>query len=64
MVLPEGISEQKAITEQNLETMELTSVKEIEILSKEEPERLVKQILSIAEELKDERKKMQPSKKV
>lgn len=57
LVLPEGISEQKAITEQNLETMELTSVKEIEILSKEEPERLVKQILSIAEELKDERKK-------
>lgn len=57
LVLPEGISEQKAITEQNLETMEFTSVKEIEILSKEEPERLVKQILSIAEELKEERKK-------
>lgn len=57
LVLPEGISEQKAITEQNLETMELTSVKEIEILSKEEPERLIKQILSITEELKDERKK-------
>lgn len=57
LVLPEGISEQKAITEQNLETMELTSVKEIEILSKEEPERLIKQILSITEELKEERKK-------
>ena len=57
LVLPEGISEQKAITEQNLETMDLTSVKEIEILSKEEPERLIKQILSITEELKDERKR-------
>lgn len=57
LVLPEGISELKAITEQNLENMELTSVKEIEILSKEEPERLIKQILSITEELKDERKK-------
>ena len=57
LVLPEGISEQKAITEQNLETMELTSIKEIEILSKEEPERLIKQILSITEELKEERKK-------
>ena len=57
LVLPEGISEQKAITEQNLETMELTSVKEIEILSKEDPERLIKQILSITEELKEERKK-------
>lgn len=57
LLLPEGISEPKAITEQNLETMGLTSVKEIEILSKEEPERLIKQILSITEELKDERKK-------
>ena len=57
LVLPEGISEQKAITEQKLDTMEIISVKEIEILSKEEPERLVKQILSIAEELKEERKK-------
>lgn len=57
LVLPEGISEQKAITEQKLDTMEITSVKEIEILSKEEPERLVKQILSIAEELKEERRK-------
>ena len=37
--------------------MELTSVKEIEILSKEDPERLIKQILSITEELKEERKK-------
>lgn len=57
LVLPEGISEQKAIAEQKLDTMEITSVKEIEILSKEEPERLVKQILSIAEELKEERRK-------
>lgn len=57
LVLPEGISEQKAITEQSLKSMELTSVKEIEILSKEEPERLIKQILSITEELKEERKK-------
>lgn len=57
LILPEGISEQKAITEQKLDTMEITSVKDIEILSKEEPERLVKQILSIAEELKEERKK-------
>ena len=51
LVLPEGITEQK------LGTMEITSVKEIEILSKENPDRLVKQILSIAEELKEERKK-------
>lgn len=57
LVLPEGISEQKAITEQKLNTMEITSVKEIEILSKEEPERLVKQILSMVEELKVERRK-------
>lgn len=57
LVLPEGIPEQKAITEQKLDAMEITSVKEIEILSKEEPERLVKQILSIAEELKEERRK-------
>ena len=52
LVLPDGITEQKAITEQKLETMEITSVKEIDVLSKENPERLVKQILSIAEELK------------
>ena len=57
LVLPDGITEQKAITEQKLETMEITSVKEIDVLSKENPERLVKQILSIAEELKEERKK-------
>ena len=57
LVLPDGITEQKAITEQKLETMEITSVKEIEVLSKENPERLVKQILYIAEELKEERKK-------
>ena len=57
LVLPEGITEQKAITEQKLGTMEITSVKEIEILSKENPDRLVKQILSSAEDLKEERKK-------
>lgn len=57
LVLPEGISEQKAITEQKINTMEITSVKEIEILSKEEPERLIRQILTIAEELKEERRK-------
>ena len=36
--------------------MNITSVKEIEILSKEDPERLVKQMLALTEELKDERK--------
>lgn len=56
LVIPEGISEQKTITEQKLENMTITSVKEIEILSKEDPERLVKQMLALTEELKDERK--------
>lgn len=56
LVIPEGISEQKAITEQKIENMNITSVKEIEILSKEDPERLVKQMLALTEELKDERK--------
>ena len=36
--------------------MEITSVKEIEILSKEDPERLIKQMLALTEELKNERK--------
>lgn len=57
LVIPEGISEQKAITEQKLENMNTTSVKEIEILSTEEPERLVKQMLALTEALDDERKK-------
>lgn len=57
LVLPDGISEQKAITEQKLDVMDITSVKEIEILSKENPEKLIEQILSIADELKEERKK-------
>lgn len=56
LVIPEGISEQKSITEQKLSNMEITSVKEIEILSKEDPERLIKQMLALTEELKNERK--------
>lgn len=56
LVIPEGISEQKAITEQKIENMNIISVKEIEILSKENPERLVKQMLTLTEELKNARK--------
>lgn len=56
LVTPEGISEQKAITEQKLDNMNISSVKEIEILSKEEPERLIRQMLELTEELKEERK--------
>ncbi|MGM9819330.1 MAG: hypothetical protein ACI3Z9_00810 [Candidatus Onthomorpha sp.] len=56
LVIPEGISEQKAITEQKLDNMNIISVKEIEILSKEDPERLVNQTLALIEKLKAERK--------
>lgn len=56
LVIPEGIPGQKAITEQKIENMNITSVKEIEILSKEDPERLVNQMLALSEELKSERK--------
>lgn len=57
LVTQEGISVQKAITEQKLENMNISSVQEIEILSKEEPERLVRQMLELTDELKEERKK-------
>lgn len=56
LVIPEGISEQKAITEQKIGNMNITSVKEVEILSKEDPERLVKQMLALTEEIKNVRK--------
>lgn len=64
LIIPKGLSEQKAISEQNLGNMEITSIREPEIISKENPERLVEQILSLAEELKDERKKNVALKKV
>lgn len=56
LVIPGGIPEQIAITEQKLENMNITSIKEIEILSKEDPDRLVKQMLALTEEIKDERR--------
>lgn len=57
LILPEGISEENTIIEQKLETMEIMSVREAEIISKENPERLVKQMMALADELKNEQKK-------
>lgn len=55
LVLPEGISMEMAVTEQKLNNMEIKSVKEIEILAKDDPDRLVKQMIKLTEDLETER---------
>lgn len=56
LIVPQGIPEEKVISEQKLEGMETVIVKETDILSSENPERLVKQILELSEALKEERR--------
>ncbi len=57
LVLPQGISAETAITEQKITSHEFPCISETDILSKDNPEQLVKLALSLADELKEERKR-------
>lgn len=57
LVLPKGITPDKAIKEQKISTGDIVMMKESEIISKEDPEKLIEQLLAMAEELKAQRRK-------
>ena len=57
LVLPNGISKEKAILEQKINTEDIVAMKESDIISKEDPDKLVEQLMSVLEDLKAERKK-------
>ncbi len=57
LVLPQGISAETAIAEQKIATPKFPCVSETDILSKDNPEQLVKLALSLADELKKERRR-------
>ena len=57
LVLPSGISAETAIAEQKITSPQFPCVSETDILSKDNPEQLVKQALALADELKEERRR-------
>lgn len=63
LVLPNGISQEKAVYEQKIKANEIVSVMEANIISKEDPEKLVRQLTEMAKQLEDERKKNNSLKK-
>ena len=63
LVLPNGISKEKAVLEQKINTEDMVTMKESDIISKEDPDKLVEQLMSVLEELKAERKKSELIKK-
>lgn len=63
IMLPSGISIAKAIFEQRLEGNEIVSVPQSEIISKEDPDKLVDLLLHVSKQLQDERKRNEMMKK-
>ena len=57
LLLPDGITLQKAVTEQRINTENIVSMKVSDVISKDEPEKLVEQLMMVVDELKAERKK-------
>lgn len=57
LVLPNGISKEKAILEQKINTEDIVAMKESDIISKDDPDKLVEQLMSVLDNLKAERKK-------
>ena len=57
LLLPGGITLQKAVTEQRINTENIVSMKVSDVISKDEPEKLVEQLMMVVHELKAERKK-------
>lgn len=63
ILLPSGISIAKAISEQKLEGYEIVSVPQLEIISKEDPDKLVDLLLHVSKQLQGERKRNEILKK-
>lgn len=63
LVLPNGISKEKAVLEQKINTEDIVTMKDSDIISKEDSDKLVEQLMSVLEELKAERKKTELIKK-
>ena len=63
LLLPDGISIQKAIAEQKISTEDIIASKISEIISKDDPDKLVEQITRISKELNEEKHKNSKMKK-
>lgn len=63
ILLPSGITAAKAISEQKLETKEIVDVPQSEVISKEDPDKLVDLLLHVSKQLQDERKRNELMKK-
>lgn len=63
LVLPNGISIERAVLEQKINTEDIVAMNETEIISKEDPDKLMEQLMSVLEDLKVERKKSEMLKK-
>lgn len=57
LLLPEGITEQNAIMEQKINNRQIISVSSSEIISKEDPDKLVEMLMEVSNQLKDEKKR-------
>lgn len=63
LLLPDGISEAKAIYEQRLDVNEVVAIPLSEIISKEDPDKLIDMILDVSQQLQDEKKRNEMMKK-
>lgn len=63
VLLPSGIVTAKAISEQKLEAKEIVAVPQSEVISKEDPDKLVDVLLHMSKQLQDERKRNELMKK-
>ena len=57
LLLPDGITEQNAIMEQKILNKQIVSVSSSEIISKEDPDKLVEMLMEVSNQLKDEKKR-------
>lgn len=63
ILLPSGITMTKAVSEQNLKTNEIVAVPQSEVISKEDPDKLVDLLFHVSKQLQDERKRNELMKK-
>ena len=63
LLLPDGISEANAIYEQRIDVNEVVAIPLSEIISKEDPDKLIDIILDVSKQLQDEKKRNEMMKK-
>lgn len=63
LLLPNGVSKEKAISEQKIEANQIITVPQSEVISKEDPEKLVDLLLNVSKQLREEKKLNEKMKK-